>query len=109
MIEQRVRLRGEIDLTDAPALRQQLSDLVSTTTGDVVIECDDLTLIDSVGIAVLLSTRRILRIQGREMRVENLRGMARHATDALGLTQLLTLDDLEPARRAPIEESPHEP
>ena len=97
MIEQEFRLRGEIDLTDAPALRRQLCEFINTTTGDLVIDCHGLTFIDSVGIAVLLSASRILRIQGRALRVENLRGMARHATDALGLTEMLSLADFEPA------------
>src|SRR6476659_6089595 len=97
MIEPRFCLRGELDLTATPPLRRQLSTFINTTTGDVVLDCDGLAFIDSVGIAVLLSASRTLRIQGRQMRVENLRGMARHATDALGLTELLTFDDLEPA------------
>jgi anti-anti-sigma factor len=97
MIEQRFCLRGQIDLIAAAALRRQLFGFINTTTGGVVVDCDGLTFIDSVGIAVLLSARRTLRIQGRDLRVENLRGMARHATDALGITDILTLADLEPA------------
>jgi anti-anti-sigma factor len=95
--EQIFELRGEVDLVAAPELRRQLFELVNTTTGGVVVDCDGLAFVDSVAIAVLLSTRRMLRIQGRSMRLVNLRGLARHATDALGLTEVLTLDDLEPA------------
>jgi anti-anti-sigma factor len=97
MAEQRFALRGEVDLVDAPELRKQLFNLVNTTTGDLVIDCDGLMFIDSVAIAVLLSTRRTLRIQGRHIQIINLRGLARHATGALGLTEVLTMDDLEPA------------
>jgi anti-anti-sigma factor len=97
MAEQRFALRGEIDLLAARDLRTQLLAFVNTTTGDVVLDCDGLTFIDSVGIAILLTARRVLRIQGRHMRVVNLRGLARHATDALGITDMLTIADLEPA------------
>ena len=97
MVEQRFVLRGAVDVMTAPELRRQLLTFVNTTTGDVVIDCDGLDFIDSMGIAALLSAQRVLRVQGREMHVSNLRGIARHATDALGLTEILTFSDLEPA------------
>jgi anti-anti-sigma factor len=97
MVEYRFPLRGEIDITSAPLLRKQLLGVANTTTGDLVLDCEELTFIDSAVIATLLSIRRVLHIHGRRMRLVNLRGIARHATDALGLTETFTFSELEPA------------
>src|SRR2546423_575757 len=97
MVEHRFLLRGEIEITSAPQLRRQLVRVVNTTTGDLVLDCDAVTFLDSAAIAMLLSIRRVLQVQRRGMRLVNLHGIARHATDALGLTEMLTLADLEPA------------
>jgi anti-anti-sigma factor len=97
MVEYRFPLRGEIEITSASVLRRQLVRVVNTTTGDLVLDCDEVTFIDSAAIATLLAIRRVLRIQRRRLRLENLHGLARHATDALGLTEMFTVADLEPA------------
>ena len=97
LVEYRFPLRGEIDIISAPSLRNELLHVVNTTTGHLVLDCDDLTFIDSAVIATLLSRREVLLAQGRRMRLVNLHGIARHATNALGLTEALTLADLEPA------------
>jgi anti-anti-sigma factor len=96
MVEYRFPLRGEIEITSAPELRRQLLQVVNTTTGDLVLDCREVTFIDSAAIAMLLSIRRVLRIQRRGMRLVNLHGIARHATDTLGLTETFTVADLEP-------------
>jgi anti-anti-sigma factor len=96
MVEYRFALRGEIEFTSAPELRRELLHVVNTTTGDLVLDCREVTFIDSAAIATLLSVRRMLRIQRRGMRLENLHGIARHATDTLGLTETFTVADLEP-------------
>jgi anti-anti-sigma factor len=96
MVQRRFRLHGEIDFVAAPEIEEQLLAFVNTTTSEVVLDCDGLKFIDSVAIAMLLSVRRVVRTQGRQMRVVSLRGIARHATDALGLTKTLTMSDLEP-------------
>jgi anti-anti-sigma factor len=71
--------------------------VVHTTTGELVLDCDEVTFMDSAAIALLLSIRHVLRARGRGMRVVNLHRIARHATDALGLTETLTVADLQPA------------
>ena len=97
MVEYRFPLRGDIDITSAPELRRQLLQVANTTTGDLVLDCDAVTFMDSAAIAMLLSMRRVLRVQRRGMRLVNLHGIARHATDTLGLTEMFTAADLEPA------------
>jgi STAS domain len=60
----------------APELQRKLLHVVNTTTGDVVPDCREVTFIDSAAIAMLLSVRRVLRVQRRGMRLVNLHGIA---------------------------------
>jgi anti-anti-sigma factor len=97
MVEYRFSLAGDVEITSSNALRRQLLHVVNTTTGNLVLDCHEVTFMDSAAIATLLSIRRVLGVQRRRLRLENLHGMARHATDALGLTDVFTVAELEPA------------
>ena len=97
MVEYRYSLSSDVETTSSQTLRRQLLHVVNTTTGDLVLDCRKVTFMDSGAIATLLSIRRVLGVQRRRLRLENLHGMVRHATDALGLTEILTVAELEPA------------
>jgi anti-sigma B factor antagonist len=49
-----VRLRGEIDISNAEAIGAQLERLVDGRSGRVVVDLSDLAFLDSSGIAMLL-------------------------------------------------------
>ena len=97
MVEYRYSLSSDVETRSSHALRRQLLHVVNTTTGDLILDCHKVTFMDSGAIATLLSIRRVLGVQRRRLRLENLHGMVRHATDALGLTEILTVAELEPA------------
>src|SRR4051812_39035887 len=97
MTERRFPVSGEIDLATSTELQERLLVLVSLTTDDLVLDCVDLTFIDSVGISVFVYTQRLLEVQGRTLRVVNLNGTARKPFDILGLTEMLEMPEPEPA------------
>jgi anti-anti-sigma factor len=86
-----VHVTGELDMASAPALRAVLVPM----TGDVEVDCLDLTFVDSSGIATLLrdherhdddGTRLVLRhLHGAPARVIEICGLADvfHIVDAL--------------------------
>jgi len=86
MAERRYCARGEIDLANATELQDRLMVLVNSTNDDVVVDCEDLSFIDSTGIAALVYVQRLLDIQGRALRLENLAGAPRRSFEVLGLT-----------------------
>jgi anti-anti-sigma factor len=55
----RLRLRGELDLLTAPDLLRELEPLCGSP-GDVVVDCRDLTFVDSQGIRAFLRAARAL-------------------------------------------------
>jgi anti-sigma B factor antagonist len=93
MAERRYCARGEIDVANATELQDDLLVLVHAGDDDVVVDCTHLTFIDSSGIAAFVYVQRLLDIQGRGLRIENLTGSPRRSLEVLGLA-----DDFEIAK-----------
>ena len=87
MAERRFPVSGDIDMANAQALQNKLLVLVNATNDDLVLDCTDLAFIDSMGVSVVMHVQRLLEIQGRGFRLENLHGTARRPFDVLGLTE----------------------
>jgi anti-sigma B factor antagonist len=85
------QLRGEIDLASAGALTRELDQYAATTTGDVRIDCRDLTFIDSSGLHVLIRLQRRLGDLGRGVVIENLADPCSRVFRISGLDSLFTL------------------
>jgi len=88
----RFGLRGEIDVATAPTLRENLAVLVTASGDDVILDCHDLTFMDSSGIHELIALRQALDVQGRSMSMINLNGGVRRVIEVCGLAEFLGLD-----------------
>lgn len=86
------QLRGEVDLATAPQLVVDLVRLAQVTNGVMVVDCAELSFIDSSGVAALLRVERKLRTVGRSMRLLHLRPMQRRVIEILGLTEILGVE-----------------
>jgi anti-anti-sigma factor len=64
-----VRLTGGLDLAAAPALREQLIDVVHRGTGVLVVDLSCIQSCDAAGLAVLVGTQRRARLFGTMMRL----------------------------------------
>jgi len=93
--QRRFQVRGEVDLATADALEARLRVLAVVTAADVILDCRDLTFIDSIGIGVFVRFHRNLDAQGRELRVVNMSEHVRRPFDILGLTERLGIDALD--------------
>jgi anti-sigma B factor antagonist len=92
MAEHRYSLSGEVDLAQAPLVRSELARVISADNAHLLIDCTQLTFIDSTAIAVLLETNQKLEAQGRHMLIVNVQSGPRRVLEALGLTDLLRFD-----------------
>jgi anti-anti-sigma factor len=80
----------DLDVESAPALLAQLDALVNETSlGVIVVDCRDLTFIDSAGFRALLAVQRRLDSQGRRLRVTHLSAPMRRTFDLMGVTGVL--------------------
>jgi anti-anti-sigma factor len=89
MAERRHFLRGEIDIANASLLRADLRREVAEHNSDLLVDCSELTFIDSHGIAVLLEAHRNLETGGRHLRLVNVTDGPRQVFAALGLSDLV--------------------
>jgi anti-sigma B factor antagonist len=92
MAENRYRMSGEVDLSTAPLVRADLARLISADDAHLLIDCAQLTFIDSTGIAVLLEANQKLEADGRHMLILNVERGPRRVFEALGLTDLLRFE-----------------
>ncbi len=58
---------GELDLASAPLLQEHLLDAVQAKVGEVVVDLERTTYIDSVGLGVLATAHRRLATSGGEL------------------------------------------
>jgi anti-sigma B factor antagonist len=52
-----VGVRGEVDVSSAPALQQRLTDLFRTAGNTVVVDLTDVSFLDSTGLGALVAAR----------------------------------------------------
>jgi len=63
---------GEVDIYDAPDMKQRLHKCIDQTPADLVLDCTRLSYIDSTGMGVLISVLKHLKDVGKDMRIINL-------------------------------------
>jgi anti-sigma B factor antagonist len=84
-------LRGELDAVTAPAVQAALKDALADDM-DLLVDCTELTFIDSSGIAVLVRTQQMLAARGRRLRIVNAKATIERLFQVTGLTELLPPD-----------------
>jgi anti-anti-sigma factor len=65
-----VILSGGLDLAAAPALRDQLIDVLHHRTGLLILDLSRVLSCDTAGLAVLIGTQRRARLLGTKMRLQ---------------------------------------
>jgi anti-sigma B factor antagonist len=91
---------GELDLAEAPALRNSLDRLVRSGTPLIVVDATELTFLDSTGIGVLVGSHNQQESFGRLLVIANL-------SEAAGRPVRLTeVDTAIPVHWAPPTVSP---
>ena len=90
MRERRCFASRYFDYESVASFRTELDALVEDMSVDViVVDCRDLTFIDSSGFRVLLATQQLLETQGRHLRIANLSASLRRTFDLVGVTGVL--------------------
>jgi stage II sporulation protein AA (anti-sigma F factor antagonist) len=87
-----IRLTGEIDLANAAELRRHLDWVIAAGTGDVELECSDVSFLDSSGLAVLFAAHQQLRDTHHRLTVRNPSRPVLRVLELSGLLDVL-IDD----------------
>jgi anti-sigma B factor antagonist len=84
------RLHGEIDMANAADVARALDDVARVSSTPVVlVDCADLTFIDSSGLLVLMRIARRLEGEGRRLRIVNLLDAQRRVFEVAGLDDMV--------------------
>jgi anti-sigma B factor antagonist len=89
---------GELDMAAAPHLSEKLNTLIRSGGGDVVVDLERVSFVDSTGLAVLLNALRRLTRARRRMAVIIGNGAVRRAFEVTRLHWTFDVfDDVESA------------
>src|ERR1700722_9179806 len=83
------RPSGDLDIASAVPLRHLVGDILRSEL-DLVIDLDEVTFVDAVGISALVGAIRRVRAAGGTARVSNINPRVRWVLELVGVEQLLT-------------------
>src|SRR5580658_8902524 len=78
-------LTGELDIANAPALREQLLGLLRPGSSRLVIDLSKVSFCDATGLAVLVSTARRAKLLGGFLRLAAVSPQVRQVLEITGL------------------------
>lgn len=87
-----VVLAGEIDIYNAPELKNSLLQLVEVNKGNINIDCADLKYIDSTGLGVLISALRNVKEYDGDIIIRNLQPYIYKIFSITGLDKVFTIE-----------------
>ena len=96
-----ISLRGGLDFTAAPALREHLIDVLRRSTDPIILDLSHVTSCDAAGLAVLIGTQRRAWLPGITMRLVASSFPVSKALRATGLKRNFTICSDLPGAPAP--------
>jgi anti-anti-sigma factor len=88
-----IHLMGEVDAASAYKLREEIFDLIDSGRVEIVLSLDDVTFIDSSGMAVMLVAAKMARRMGGDVVLRSPRPALLRLLDICGLRTALTVTD----------------
>ena len=88
----RLRIAGEVDVRTVADLRQALVAAIGAGTGDLVLDCADLHLIDATGLGALLSAHRRAQRAGRRLVLDHVQPDLARLLHVSRLSRLLAVE-----------------
>jgi anti-sigma B factor antagonist len=86
-----VRLLGELDMSTAPQLREELLRLASNGATQVTVDLSELQFVDSTGLSVLIAGLRRLRERGGDMALRSPTPGTLRVLEITGLTEIFSI------------------
>jgi anti-sigma B factor antagonist len=86
-----VHLHGELDMSTAPKLREELVRLTSDGATAVTVDLSQLVFVDSTGLSVLITALKRLREKGGDLALRSPTPPTRRVLEITGLTEVFSI------------------
>jgi len=97
-----VTVTGRMDALTAPAYQEKLNDLIAEGTTSFVVDFDGLDYISSAGLRGILSTAKVLKAKGGQVRFANVKGTVKEVFEMSGFGSIFQIHDSVAAALAGI-------
>lgn len=89
----RLAIAGEIDFSNVDVVRAAITPILDESRlNRLIVDCERLEFIDSLGVQALLTLKRVATERGIAFTVANIQGAVRRVTETLGVTGTLEAD-----------------
>ena len=88
-----VETEGEIDIYTSPKLKDEISKALEDKKADIVMDCRDLSYLDSTGLGTLISILKILKESDHKIYIRNLKPNIRKLFDITELDKVFTIEE----------------
>jgi anti-sigma B factor antagonist len=89
--EYEIRLLGELDMSTATQLREELLGLAGREGPQVTVDLSELAFVDSTGLSVLITGLKRIRQQGGDMALRSPTPSTRRVLEITGLTEVFSV------------------
>ena len=88
-----ITLKGEIDIYSAPDFKGSLYDAIGEGQQDIILECSDLSYIDSMGLGIMVGALKRIKEQAHEIVIRNPKSTVRKLFKITGLDKVFIMEE----------------
>ena len=89
-----ISVKGEIDIYSAPDFKESLYKSINNVQQNIILDCRDLTYIDSMGLGILVGALKRVREKDRNITIRNPRNTVRKLFRITGLDKAFIIEEV---------------
>ncbi|NLL66490.1 MAG: STAS domain-containing protein [Clostridiaceae bacterium] len=89
-----IAIKGEIDIYSAPEFKESLSQSINGVQQDIVLDCSELSYIDSMGLGILVGALKRVREKEHNIIIRNPRSTVRKLFKITGLDKAFIIEEV---------------
>lgn len=88
-----VKLEGEVDIYTSPKLKEMLLDMLEEKKADILLDCEKLEYVDSMGLGALISILKRIRDYEGKIYMENVKPNIRKLFSITELDKVFIIEE----------------
>lgn len=89
-----IAVKGEIDIYSAPDFKESLTQSIIDVQHDIILDCSDLSYIDSMGLGILVGALKRVREKDHNIIIRNPRTTVRKLFRITGLDKAFIIEEV---------------